>query len=378
MKFSCTRENLYQGLAITSHLGARAVNLPILNNVLLKADNVGLKLTATTIDLTVTCLVRGKVDQQGEYTVPAKLFYDYVNLLPSERVDLDLLDKAISVVCTGSKTKIVGMPAADFPFVPQVTGGAIFHVPVAAFDVALSQVLFAIATNESRPDITGVCMKFSTEGGIRTLTLAATDSYRLAERVVPVADGADDTRQIIMLGRALAELRVIFSVLRDSVDAPENIELEVTDSQVAFRFGNVELISRTIDGKYPDYKQIIPTKSQTEIILSRQALVQAVKRASLFSKIGLFDVRLEIQPDVRGIVLSATDADRGENTVTLEGDVTGPVNVMVLNYRYLLDGLNAISTEKVAVRMVDGFSPCVLVPQGSTDAYLYIIMPIRQ
>lgn len=378
MKFSCTKENLHQGLAITSHLGSKAVNLPILNNALLKADSFGLKLTATTIDLTVTCLVRGKVDQQGEYTVPAKLFYDYVNLLPNDRVDIDLLDRALSVVSGSSKTKIVGIPANEFPFIPQVNGGIKFMVPAARLDAALGQVLFAVATNESRPEITGVYMRFAVVDGARMLTLASTDSYRLAECTIPVAEGPEEERQVIMLQRALAELRVIFSVLRDSVDSPENVEIELTDSQVAFRYGNVELVTRTIEGRYPDYRQIIPKNASTEIVVTRQALIQSVKRASLFSKIGLFDVRLEIQPDTKSIVLSANDVERGENTVSLEGEVIGPVNNIVLNYRYLLDGLNAITTEKVALRVVDGFSPCLAVPHESSDKYLYIIMPIRQ
>ncbi len=378
MKFSCTKENLHQGLAITSHLGSKAVNLPILNNALLRADSFGLKLTATTIDLTVTCLVRGKVDQQGEYTVPAKLFYDYVNLLPSDRVDIDLLDRALSVVSGKSKTKIVGIPANEFPFIPQVTGGVKFQVATAQLDAALSRVLFAVATNESRPEITGVYMKFATVDGAKTLTLASTDSYRLAECVIPVADGPEEERHVIMLQRALVELRTIFSVLRDSVDSPENVEIELTENQVAFRYGNVELITRTIEGRYPDYAQIIPKNVKTEIVVPRQALIQAVKRASLFSKVGLFDVRLEVQPDTKSIVLSANDADRGENTVSLEGEVIGPTNNIVLNNRYFLDGLNAITTEKVALRMVDGFSPCTAVPHESTDKYLYIIMPIRQ
>lgn len=378
MKFSCTKENLHQGLAITSHLGSKAVNLPILNNALLRADSFGLKLTATTIDLTVTCLVRGKVDQQGEYTVPAKLFYDYVNLLPSDRVDIDLLDRALSVVSGKSKTKIIGIPANEFPFIPQVSGGVKFMVPTAQLDAALARVLFAVATNESRPEITGVYMRFATVDGVKTLTLASTDSYRLTECIISVTDGPEDERHVIMLQRALVELRTIFSVLRDSVDSPENVEIELTENQVAFRYGNVELITRTIEGRYPDYAQIIPKNVKTEIVVARQALIQAVKRASLFSKIGLFDVRLEIQPDTKSVTLSANDAERGENTVTLEGEVIGPANMIVLNNRYLLDGLNAITTEKVALRVVDAFSPCMAVPHESTDKYLYIVMPIRQ
>lgn len=379
MKLSCTRENLHQGLAITSHIGTKTVNLPILNNVLLKADAGGVKIVATNLEIAVSCLVRGKVDQPGEYTVPAKLFYDYVNLLPNDRVDLDLLDHTLAVVCGSSKTKINGMPANEYPLIPPVSGGVTFAVPVADFDRALGQVLFAVAMNEARPELTGVSMAFTVSEGARIVTMAATDSYRLGERVVHVANGSEDDRRIIVPARTLAEVRRIVSVLKDSVDAPEQIDIEVAESQIAFRYGNAELTSRTLEGKYPDYQQIIPKTANSEVVVNRSALAQAVKRASLFSKAGLFDVRLEAKPEEKALVLSATDAGRGENTVGVEAEIVGPANAIVLNYRYLLDGLNAVSTDKVAVRIIDAFSPCVLQPyESSTEQYLYIIMPIRQ
>ncbi len=379
MKLSCTRENLHQGLAITSHIGTKTVNLPILSNVLVKADAGGLKLVSTNLEIAVSCLVRGKVDQQGEYTVPAKLFYDYVNLLPNDRIDLDLLDHALSIHCGSSKTKINGIASNEYPLIPPVTGGVVFKVHAKAFDDALGQTLFAVATNEARPELTGVYMVFSTDGGARTLTMAATDSYRLGERVVAVAEGPEDEKRVIVPSRTLQEARRIVSVFRDSVDAPENLEIEVAESQIAFRFGNVELTSRTLEGRYPDYRQIIPKTANTEIVVNRSALAQAVKRTSLFSKAGLFDVRVEANPEAKTLVLSATDAGRGENTVTVDAEIAGPGNAIVLNYRYLLDGLNAVTSEKAALRMIDGFSPCVLQPHDLPDEkYLYIIMPIRQ
>lgn len=355
------------------------MNLPILSNVLLKADAGGLRLVSTNLEIAVSCLVRGKVDQQGEYTVPAKLFYDYVNLLPNDRIDLDLLDHALAIHCGASKTKMNGIPANEYPLIPPVQGGVTFTINAVAFDAALGQTLFAVATNEARPELTGVYMVFSTEGGARTVTMAATDSYRLGERSVAVQTGPEEEKRVIVPQRTLLEVRRIVSVFRDSIDAPEELEIEVAESQIAFRFGNVELTSRTLEGKYPDYRQIIPKAANTEIIVNRSALAQAVKRTSLFSKAGLFDVRVEAQPDAKSLVLSAIDAGRGENTVAIDAEISGPVNNIVLNYRYLLDGLNALSSEKVALRMIDGFSPCVLQPNEQPDEkYLYIIMPIRQ
>lgn len=377
MKLSCTRENIHQGLTIVSHISGKSANLPILNNVLLRADVAGLKLTATNLDMTVTCSVRGKVDQPGEYTVPAKLIADYVSLLPDERVDLDLLDTSLLVVCGSSKTKINGLAPSEFPLVPQVTGGVKFTVPVAPFDAALSETLFAVSTSEARQVLTGCYLEF--DGNKKLLTIAATDSYRLGERQIALTGDIMGERKVVIPARTLAELRRIFGVLRDAVEIPETLEIEITDNQVAFRYGSVELSSRTIDGVYPDYRQIIPKTSVTEVIVNKSIFGQAVKRASLFSKAGLFDVKLEIKAGVNEIVLSATDAGRGDHTVGVEGEVTGTDNAVTLNFRYLLDGINAMTSEKVVIKVIDAVNPCLIVPfEQPNEKYLYIVMPIRQ
>lgn len=377
MKLSCTRENLYQGLSITSHTGGKNANLPILSNILLRADIGGLKLTATNLELTITCTIRGKVDQPGEYTLPAKLFSDYVALLPNERVDLDLLDHAISVVCDKTKTKINGLPANEFPLIPPVTGGVRFSVAAAAFDAALGSVLFSVATNEARQALTGVFMHF--DGLNDQLVLAATDSYRLAEKIIPLRERVEGERKTIVPSRTLAELRRILSVLRDNAEAPEAVEIELTESQIVFRYGTVELSSRTVEGVYPDYRQIIPKSSSTEIIVSKGAFAQAIKRTSLFSKAGLFDVKLDVNPVEKTVTLSAADVGRGENTVSVEGEVTGAPNAAVLNFRYLLDGVNAMSSDRVVLKLIDAMNPCVVAPENRPeDKYLYIVMPIRQ
>lgn len=377
VKFSCTRENLYQGLSITSHAGGKNANLPILNNVLLRADVGGLKLTATNLELTITCSIRGKVDQPGEYTLPAKLFADFVSLLPNERVDLDLLDHALAVSCDKTKTKINGIPANEFPLIPPVTGGVHFSVPAAALDAALGNVLFAVATNEARQALTGVFMHFDGLNG--QLVLAATDSYRLAEKIVALKERAEGERKTIVPSRTLAELRRILSVVRDNAEAPEVIDVELTESQIVFRYGTIEISSRTVEGVYPDYRQIIPKSSVTEVILEKGAFAQAIKRTSLFSKAGIFDIKLEINPADKVVTLSAADVGRGENTVSIDGEITGNANAVVLNFRYLLDGVGAMGSERVVLKLIDGMNPCLIVPEKRPeDQYLYIVMPIRQ
>lgn len=377
MKLSCTKENLNQGLSVVGHLSAKNANLPILNNVLLRADVGGLRLTATNLDITVTSQVRGKVDQPGEYTLPSRLFSDYVSLLPDERVDLDLLDASLSVVCGSSKTKINGMPSGEFPLVPQITGGTKFMIPVAALETALSRTLFAVATSEARQVLTGAFMSFV--GETKSLTVAATDSYRLGESTVGLKGEVMGERRVIIPARTLAELRRIIGVLKDSAEMPEELEVELTDSQVAFRYGSAEILSRTLDGVYPPYREIIPKQVKTEIVINRAAFIQAVRRTSLFSKVGLFDVRLGVKAGGKELHLSAADTGRGENTVAMDAEVIGEDNAVTLNYRYLLDGVGAMSSEKIVIKLIDGVNPCVVVPKEETgQPYLYIVMPIRQ
>lgn len=360
-----------------SHVSGKNANLPILNNILFRADVSGLKLTTTNLDLTVTCTVRGKVDQPGEYTVPAKLITEYVGLLPDDRVDIDLLDTALSLVCGKATTKMNGLPANDFPLVPGLTGGRTFRVAPALLDAALGQTLFAVSTSEARQILTGALLAF--DSATKKVTVAATDSYRLGERAVElVGDIPDGERRVVVPARALGEVRRILGVLRDAVDAPEQVEIEVGENQVAFRMGGVELLTRTIDGVYPDYRQIIPTGFVTEVTLDRVELMQAVRRAALFSKAGLFDVRIGFHPDAKEITLLATDVGRGEHAVSVRGEVTGKENVMTLNYRYLLDGLAAMSTPQVVVKVIDATNPCLLLPKDDAADYCYIVMPIRQ
>lgn len=380
MKFSCTRENLFQGLAITSHISTKNVNLPILNNVLLRADGGGLKLISTNLEIAITCHVRGKVDQPGEYTVPSKLIFDYVNLLPNEVADIDLLDDALSISCGKSKTKIKGIAATEFPLVPPVSGGVRYSVSVSEFKKALSRVLFATATNESRPELSGVFLSFNSEAsGEGKMILAATDSYRLAEAVITLSGGSKEHKDVIVPQRTLSELNRIFSVFKDDVEASPSVEIELSDNQIVFRYGSVELTSRTIEGNYPDYRQIIPDKSSTKAVFDRSEFTQAVKTTSLFSKLGLFDVTIELDPTANNLELTSSDSARGENIITVDGELSGIENKIALNYRYLLEGVNAIGSPKIEMSVIDGANPCILTPKGMPDEeYKYIIMPIRQ
>ncbi len=346
----------------------------------MKAGGGTLKLTATNLEIASSCLVRGKIEEEGEFTVPAKLFFDFVSLLPSEQVDLEVMDHVLHVRCGGHTTKMNGLPASEFPLIPPVADGVVYKMNAEELRGAIGQVLFAAATNEARPELSGVCVRFHDPAlGQGKATLAATDSYRLAERVVDVA-GASEPKSVIIPARTLAEVGRIISVSKDDVESPETIECIIAENQMMVRLGSIELMSRTIDGRYPDYRQIIPTSFKTEAKVSTSAFLKAVKTASLFSRTGLFDVRLEFSAKDKSITVKGADTTRGENVVTCAAEVTGEDNAITVNYRYLLDGLSASSEPEAMIQLIDAMNPCQVTPflENGKGKYLYIVMPIKQ
>ncbi len=391
MKLSCLQENLNQGLFVVSHVASKSSNLPILNNVLLKAEEGVLKLLATNLEMGVTCLVRGKIETEGEFTVQSKLFSDYVALLPNERVDVELKDQNLEIKCQKLKTKIRGQGAADFPLIPPIEKKAPLVLSGQEFVRAVNQVIFSVSENEARPEISGVLLVF----GKDNLTLAATDSYRLAEKKVPLKSQSKNEASVIVPTRTLQELLRILSGTKkirgeefragETTEASDKLEIYLSENQILFSFDNIELVSRTIEGQYPNYQQIIPREYKTKAQANVAALIKLVKTASLFSKSGIFDVSLEFLKREKEIEVSSANSQLGEASSRLEAEVEGEANKIVVNYRYLLDGLENLSSELVYFELTNDTSPCLLRPvQGqkgeakSLEDYLYIIMPIKQ
>ncbi len=384
MKFSCTQENLNQGLSVVSHIANKNINLPILGNVLIKSEDKVLRFMTTNLEIAVSCLVRGKVEDNGAFTVPSRLFSDYVSLLPKERVDVSQEGNAIVVSCGSYQTRLNGIPASEFPLIPSVDKKHKFLVGVADLRRAIGQVLFAVAPNESRPEISGVLFKFVPEGGKLTLVLAATDSYRLAERTVQIeAEHSSQIKEpvsVIVPARTVAEVVRILGVFRDAMETPETMEIGIGESQVVFTYDNVEVISRTIEGKYPDYRQLVPERFETEAVMAREDLQRAVKTTSLFTRTGLNDIHFGFKPE-KTIHLNATNSQTGEHAVDVIGTVRGKDNEVTVNSKYFLDGVNNVEAESVALQIVDGMSPCIIRSAEDGRAggdYLYIVMPIRQ
>lgn len=369
MKLSVMQENLARGLSVVSRAVSSRSTLPVLANVLLRTEDAGLKLTATNLEIGVTYWVPGKIDQDGATTVPAKLLTDLVNSLPSgDRVDLEVGPGDVLHVQAGRfQSHLKGIDADEFPAIG--TGGDRPTTRIAqnVLRRALAETTFAAASDEARPILTGVLARF--EGS--ELTLAAADNYRIAVKTLPILDAVPET-SVVIPARALTEL---MRVLAD-VDDPVDVVIAAARNQVLFHIDGVDLVSRLIDGQFPNYQQVMPQSHATRAIIDREELLRAVRPAALIAHESANIVKLQVGGDSEvGITVSA-NAEVGDHVGQVEAAVEGDGTTIAFNARYLADVLTNVSAEQVALELNGPLSPGVFKPVGD-DRYVHVVMPVR-
>jgi len=375
MKFSCTQENLNQILNIVSHIASKNNNLPILSNLLIKTENKNINISATNLEVGITSLLRGKVDVDGEILVDAKLLSNYISLLDKDRVDFELIEDDLKIECKKQKTKIKTQNTLDFPLIPKIEKSNPFIVSALKFKNAVYNIAFAVSNSDIRPEISGVFMSFLE----KELVMAATDSYRLAEKKIDYLDNKNSqNHQIIVPVKTLQEVSRIIGGFKGDVElvGDDNLEIYIEENQIIFNYNGVELVSRLIDGQYPDYNQIIPNNFNTKIKVNVIDLIKAVKASSLFAKSGVFDIKM-IFSNSNNLSISASSSQVGENNSNIDIEKNGPDGEIVINYKYILDGLQNIQSEFVVIEIIDSNTPIIIKPEDVND-YLYLIMPIRQ
>ena len=378
MKVSCLQENLARGLAIVGRaVSARSV-LPVLHNVLLATERSQLKLAATDLSTSISCWIGAKVEEEGATTVPARLLVDFVNSLPPEKVDLELITRTqtMHLACARTEANIKVIDAQEFPLIPTATGDKKITIDPRELRRMIEQVTFAAATDESRPILTGVLAEFE---GAR-LTFAAADGFRLSVRSASLEEPVEETFQVIIPARALQELGRVTS-------EGEPVEMVVAPgrNQALFHLsggelgGPIELISQLIQGNFPDYRQIIPTSYNTRTVVGRQDFLRAAKIALLFARDAANIVRVQISPgqgEPGRIVLAAAAAEVGDNVDEIDATVEGQAMEVAFNARYLIDVLSVIDSAQVALETNTSSSPGVFRPVGG-DEFVHVIMPMH-
>jgi len=368
VKLSLMQENLARGLQVVSRAVSSRSTLPVLANVLLRTEDAGLKLTATNLEIGITAWVAGKIDTEGTLTVPARLFNDLVAGLPAgERIDLEADGTTLRIKAGRYQTQLRGIDAEEFPVIPSPGERPTTRVGQKELKRALSQVVFAAASDEARPILTGVLTRLSGD----RLTLAAADNYRIAVRSMPILDPVEDT-SLVVPARSYAEL---MRVLTDT-DDPVEIMLASSKSQILFHVEGVDIVSRLIDGQFPNYQQVLPTSHSSRAVVERDELLKAVRISALIASAAANVVRLRLGDEGSGTITIAAAADVGEAQTEVEAQIEGDTVQISFNARYLQDALQSLDHEQLALEFSGPLSPGVLRPTGDED-YVHVIMPVR-
>jgi DNA polymerase-3 subunit beta len=374
MKVSVLQENLARGLSVVSRAVSPRSTLPVLANVLVATDEGRLRLSATNLELGITCWIGAKIEEEGSTTVPARTFTDMVATLPNDRVNmlLNVRTQTLNVRCGSSNTDIKGIDAQEFPPmpVPDLSNG--IQINVADLKDMIQQVVFAASTDEARPVLTGV--QLSVTGN--KVTLSAADGFRLSIRRSELSNPVTRPINAIIPARALSELARISG----DGDQTLNMVLPSGRGQVIFRMKDSELTSQLIEGTFPDLEQVIPRSYRTRTVLSTAAFLKACKQAEIFAREGSHIARINIVPGGElqpgKVEISGQSEETGFNQTEVDASIEGPSLVVAFNVRFLREVLDVINTPNVALETTVETSPGILRPVGE-DNFLHVIMPMH-
>jgi DNA polymerase-3 subunit beta len=374
MKVTVLQESLAHGLSLVSRAVSPRSTLPVLSNVLVATDEGRLRLSATNLELGITCWIGAKIEEEGSTTVPARTFGDLVATLPAEQVSLNLntATQTLNVRCGASNTDIKCIDAQEFPplAVPDLEGA--IQLNVADFKDMISQVAFAASVDEARPVLMGVLVTVEKD----TITMAAADGFRLSVRKGALSQSAAQPVTAIIPARALSELG------RVTADGKETVAMVMPKGrgQVIFRMKDVEVVSQLIDGTFPDYQQIIPRSYKSRTILSTPALLKACKQAEIFAREGSNVARLDIKSagelEPGSVEISAQSEETGSNETIVAATIEGVGLLIAFNVKYMREVLEVVKSPNVALETSAPNAPGVIRPVGE-DNFLHVIMPMH-
>jgi DNA polymerase-3 subunit beta len=374
MKVSVSQQNLAHGLAIVTKAVAPRTTLPVLSNVLLATDAGRLRLSATNLELGITCWIGAKVDEEGSFTVPARTFSDLINTSPNEILNLHLNSRtqSLEITSTAATSEVKGIDAQEFPPmpVPDPNSGVVLNV--SDLKEMIQQVVFAASGDEARPVLMGAQITIVDN----EIVMAAADGFRISVKKAALSSNIPAPVSVIVPAKALSELA------RVATDGEQSVTMSIPSgrSQVIFTLKDIEVASQLIDGKFPDYNQIIPRNYKTRTILTTSSILSACKRAEVFAREGSNVVRINLKPagdnEMSMIEISAMNEETGKSDEGIDATIEGTSLLIAFNVKFLREVLEVIKTPTVAIETTAANTPGVIKPVGD-ESFVHVIMPMH-
>jgi DNA polymerase-3 subunit beta len=374
MRVSCMQDKLARGISTVSRAVATRSTLPVLSNIYMGTENGMIKLAATNLEIGITTWIEAKVEENGATTLPAKTIADLVNQSPPERITLELepRNQDLHYRCAAVDSTIKGIDANEFPIIPTGHDGQRVVVAAPLFKEMIEQVAFAAATDETRPILTGVMLKFDSD----KITLAAADGFRLSVRSAHLENGAPQATTVIVPARTMSEVARVLG------DSENNVEIIITRdrNQILFHVENVDVVSQLIEGSFPDVQRLIPQSYATRTTVDTGQLLKATRRAYIFARDAANILRMKIsdtEPGMPGtLTLQAEASEVGGNSEELVASIEGKAMEAAFNAKYLMDVLNVMRAPQVVIETTSSSTPGVIRPVGG-DSFVHVIMPMH-
>ncbi|SJZ79680.1 DNA polymerase III subunit beta [Selenihalanaerobacter shriftii] len=363
MQIKVDKKEIYNGIKTVSKAVSSKSTLPILSGILMEAKDDKIKLVGTDLEIGIECSINAKVINEGNIVLPATYLSNIIKELPNQDIELIVdEDNNAKINCNLSEFKIHGFPADEFPLLPEVEAGTQYKLEQQTFKNMIDRIKFATSNDESRPFLTGGLLLIEDQ----EIKMVSTDSYRLAYTELELNKDLSFNK-VIIPSKTLSELSKL-------INSDEEMKILVTDNQILFEFSNITIISRLIEGQFPNYNQVIPNDSTTEIKVNKKELLNATKRASLFVKDNSNIIKTSFKNNK--LIIESTGSKVGESYEEINTSQQGENTEIAFNANYLIDVLKVIKNDQVLIKLSGGLSPGV-IQESNNDDYIYVIMPVR-
>ncbi len=367
MKVVIIKSNLKEGFSAVERASGDNLNLPILKYALVDSDGEKIKITATNLEIAISYFVSGKVIEKGKVSIPISLFNNLLNNIQTERLNIEKRGGKIEVTTDNYKASLQTIPSDDFPIIPAIKNNTKF-IEIGGGDLkeAIQKIIIATQFSELRPELNSILFDYA----IDTVKLVATDSFRLAEKTIQRTQFKSNMEDGFRILIPLKTAQELIRILKDD----EVVSIFNDDNQILFKTENFELISRLIDGNFPDYGAIIPKNFSGEAVIDREELMKAVKLASVFSG-ATNEVKMKIVEKGRVLEVYSGSGEVGENSYALPIKASGEVEEVGFNWRYVLDVIKVLETSEIFMGISEDNKP-MMIKSPNEASYFYILMPI--